>query len=312
MLGDEVPVFMIMKKLLASGWSHGPQPALHRPGIDSKCFGNGRFVARRHYLQCLLDIDHLCGSALDALPSDKPDSYYKALLHDPRVLASYEDKENGQRIPEVDIAVASDSSDVPMGSGNRPASHSFDDPPAAEPRARGVNCDVPIVDLPAGSAAGPDPPVGHRAQYAERIETSDSAASSSSGEGSQSESSGSGELLKVSQHPLDAPASSYLPGTSTHAIMIDEHLQPGQRGHYRRLLIRCPLGHCRHAGYLQCQKYRSLGANQTSHFGHREPAGFLAAWADAAHRFPDRAAHMRYVPSVPEIAQAMAKHFPGK
>ena len=82
----------------------------------------------------------------------------------------------------------------------------------------------------------------------------------------------------------------------SYGVTLECRGSPGQVGHYRRLRLNCKLSlQCKHSGSVPCNKSRVL--NAIGIFGEREPEAFLIAWADAAHRFSTRAAHMRHMPS---------------
>ena len=93
-------------------------------------------------------------------------------------------------------------------------------------------------------------------------------------------------------------------------IVQERHLLPGEPGHYHRMAIRCQLPHHSEVAIrpratgqraCPCGKFRSCGPRQTALFGHMEPAAFLAAWLRKGHEYPDKATHMRHVPSNSDI-----------
>lgn len=102
----------------------------------------------------------------------------------------------------------------------------------------------------------------------------------------------------------------YQPFQHVFPIVMDSHLQPGEPGHYKRLMIKCPLSTCQHFDHRPCQKYRSLGPGQMRQFGHCEPEAYLVAWADAAKLFARRHEHMQHRPSPNDIANAIGNYFP--
>ena len=56
-----------------------------------------------------------------------------------------------------------------------------------------------------------------------------------------------------------------------------------------------------------CTKTRVFGPRSTARFGHQAPVAFLASWLSAASRFTDKSAHMRFVPGVAAVGEAMEK-----
>ena len=90
------------------------------------------------------------------------------------------------------------------------------------------------------------------------------------------------------------------------AAQIDEHLEAGQPGHYKRYQVICPLcnsGHRRHN--MTCSKSRNIGTGQTRSFGRMEPLAYLAVWAERAEQFPSAAAHIAYRPSLADVKAYM-------
>ena len=89
-------------------------------------------------------------------------------------------------------------------------------------------------------------------------------------------------------------------------IVEDEHLTPGQPGHYRRLKVQCPHEH-HHLPGQPCTRTRNTGAAQTVHFGEMEPAGYLAAWVRGGRELASKEAHMdrSYQPTLSEVEAAM-------
>jgi hypothetical protein len=91
------------------------------------------------------------------------------------------------------------------------------------------------------------------------------------------------------------------------AVYFEEHGAETDSDHYRRLCVRCPLGHTTHcqAGHHPCGKKRGIGPAQTRTHGQLEPYAYLGAWLQAASRMPDRAAHMAHAPTQGQVRSYM-------
>ena len=91
-------------------------------------------------------------------------------------------------------------------------------------------------------------------------------------------------------------------------VRFDEHLQPGQRGHYRRLVINCPFAFTTHRKENgdPCCKHRNLGQRQTSAMGQQEPEIFLRTWAADAASYTSASAHIGWNPSLRQMRRWMA------
>ncbi len=246
--------------------------------------------ARDSYLQCLLVLDDLSSRGLLALPSGQCAAYYRLVLR-----AASPDKvpvggSVGQYRALQDMATA--GPEVAISAGALDEAGSDMDIPIAGKAGR-----APLLGQQvAGQLARPVSPA--RALGAEVTESSAGSSSSSTA------SSTSSVASSVSDDEV-APCTETLrplpPG-----ISLDEHLQPGQLGHYKRLLIKCPLAHSQHwDADRPCQKYRGLGEGQMRQFGQREPEAYLSAWAAGAGQFESRGAHVRWAPPVAAVRAAM-------
>ena len=78
MLGDDVPVVALLAHLRADGWCHKTPPRAH-DRTSPEHIGENNYVARRFYLQCLVNLDCLLQKGLVSLRSDAPKSYYQQL-----------------------------------------------------------------------------------------------------------------------------------------------------------------------------------------------------------------------------------------
>jgi len=95
-----------------------------------------------------------------------------------------------------------------------------------------------------------------------------------------------------------------LTGIPEITLLQDEHLKPGQTGHYRRVAVMCPLCDSKHKRDNPCKKYRNVGAKQTE-LGPQEPVAYLAVWAANAGRFTTAAQHIAFKPSPADVKEYM-------
>ena len=105
--------------------------------------------------------------------------------------------------------------------------------------------------------------------------------------------------------PLAVLSSVAIPQPEVIGVTLEEHLVPGQRGHYRRLIAQCPLRRCKHAGTIACTKKRGVGQRQIEALGPRGPEAFLGAWAAAANNFSSQKAHVQWNPPIAQVRAFM-------
>jgi len=299
MLSDEVPVVAILKCLSLRGWSVGPPPAFHV--IDSpKHFGTANFVKFRHYLQCLVDIDKIWQRGLTMLSSQQPALYYQCVLAAAAPCAVATNKSDvyyksllgsdAEPVPIKDID--SDSSDPVLPSGPIPAKK----PRLGTARAS-MSQLTSVPDTPKQQVDS-----GHAAH---EVAAAPSEAAKQNSMDPVPHSEGLSDDMPIAMDTeVDAV---YVPWPTGQLVTVDCHLRPGDVGHYKRLLIKCPLTGCTHFGHNVCQKYRSLSHAHMATFGPREPEAYLIAWAEAASSFTDRASHMRHRPSIAAVREVIVR-----
>ena len=90
-------------------------------------------------------------------------------------------------------------------------------------------------------------------------------------------------------------------------IRVEEHLRPGDAGHYRRYTTQCPLARTGHCSVSACGKRRNCGEAQTRELGPAAPEAFLMVWRNAASSFPTKAAHQRWSPTTAEVRRYMVE-----
>jgi uncharacterized protein YciW len=294
-LDDDTPMYFILKILATKGWTSGRAPLAHT-AASALTFGAKvhQCVAKRAYLQCLVTIDTLREHGLEALPSGQQQGYYKALLKSafPATVkvgqrADYykallkEEHADSDRMPSNDTS-DSDNAEERIGP---PAKHVCT-PTEADPRKLIQGRSLPFTE------AHP------RTNHADPL-TIDA-------EGAVSEAIATVEATGLTEEDdviiCDAAWTSM---DISYGVALECRGSPGQVGHYRRLRLNCKLSQCKHSGSVPCNKSRVL--NATGMFGKREPEAFLIAWADAAHRFSTRAAHMKHMPSHQEVREVLQR-----
>lgn len=177
------------------------------------------------------------------------------------------------------------------------------------------------------NARSPASPASAASEASESSSEDSSTTSSSSSSGStttsssSSSSSGSTSQPVSAQPPIqptndeapraEAAASTTTPATRGHGpgsgetlegvtLVYEEHLAPGQPGHYTRWRVTCPLSKSTHRHKLPCGKSRS--AAMTMVHGPIEPKAFLGCWLRAALGCTSREEHMTWTPSAEELA----------
>lgn len=303
MLGDDVPVLVLLQGLKGSGWEERPAPPAHNMSTP-KHFGTANYVMRRHYLQCLLSLASLVERGLVSLPSGQSPAYYKSVLTCQDLAALSAEPGTSSTRPRAAVQDG-DSMDedvvvrAPRGAPQLREALGQCAGGAVSAGRRGHldrSLDVPQCPRQPRGVAAPGMPG--------RVSSSSSSSSSK----------GSGDDVDSDDVVAPAPvghALPYLP--SPYRITLDVRRSPGEPGHYRRLCIQCPAsgtGHY-HPGRL-CKRYRNMGPAQCSRYGEREPELFLLAWADAHARFPDRAQHVAFQPTVADVGGALAKYGQGR
>lgn len=284
------PVLIIIRALQKAKWKKGPSPSEHT--ADSELFfGEGNFVQRKPYLQCLVILSLLRERGLASLPSTESVAYYRLVLRSSRpaevqrgqIASHYAALMDTSLGPAALCAFEDEVSDVQDDVSDDESSVSGD-----------VDCDLPPVGDVASAPvmANGDGVVVESPSGGQR--TVDASAFVASLDESEC------QLLVASR--LSRKYHPQIPG-----ITFEEHNEPGQRGHYKRLTIACPQARVGgdHCGNRFCCKRRGLGANQMKHFGPLEPEAYLAVWAANAHKFKNARKHKRWSPSVGQVRAFM-------
>lgn len=309
------PTVVVIEQLVRAGWERGVPPRLHLED-SPKFFGQDKFSRSKFYLQCLTARQQLADCGLAALPSGESEWYYRAILaakHPAQVPRGQSVKkykalldDDGQA-PEQGALEApraagalcdmsgsehgSDSSEAIVAVGF-PHSGGYDDP---QPEVRTLL--PPILSGRGSSGQGVSAVVdgNSRPDSPSRLLSAPSPPSSTDSGQSQA-------AVVVAGQRVAVPA----PRPPVHdCIKVEEHLRPGQLGHYRRYTTQCPLAQTGHCAVVSCGKRRNCGQAQMGHLGPAAPEAFLMVWRNAASSFASKADHQRWSPTIPEVRRFM-------
>ena len=286
-MDSDLPVLIIMRALMAKGWQRGEPPNLHT--FDSvKLFGEKDFVARKPYLQCLLVLQQLFDRGLTGLSSVEPNAYYRLIMHAQRPADIRIGQQSKEYDKQADSVVIQNMVVDPL-----PA-HESEDEEAETSATLALFAEEMDQDAGPAQVTSVQQKASDQGSDGQRLGRVEYGGSSGSG--------GAGSDLVVEDGEPITPSHRRQWTSSLPNITLDVHLSPGQRGHYRRLIIACPYAHTHHAdGKYPCMKHKNLGQRQMAALGPREPEAFLGAWAAAADRFPNCQAHVAWNPSVAQV-----------
>lgn len=90
-------------------------------------------------------------------------------------------------------------------------------------------------------------------------------------------------------------------------VMLEQHLAPGDRYHYRRYSVQCDVHFCSDNVQKKCRRRRCLGAAQC-HAGDLEPIAFLGLWLSRARSHPSGASHKNFKPLRSDVLAYMRDH----
>jgi hypothetical protein len=298
-LDDGTPLYFIVKKLKADGWTIGVPPKEHGLHTDKIIGSSNTIMQKKAYLRCLISLGSLLDKGLQTLHSGQPQGYYKALLSSstPAIVQLgmdvkyYKALFNSQPVAMVMDESSQEHSDAEVMQAPSVLAIS-----TLSPFERALQNPLPensLVSVPlraTGSKArknsqGDGEPQLKTRSIAGTLDASGNVADSDS------------DTVDIA--PYIAP-----PLSLKYKLRLDAGCHKGGTA-YNRLRIECPLSCCAHFDVGNtCGKYRNLGTAQTRNFGPREPEAFLIAWAESASRFQSRAAHLNHEPSLNDIRVA--------
>ena len=320
-LDNGTPTLLVLEQLKRAGWDRGPSPALHDASTP-RLFGEDKFANKKHYLQCLLSLGQLGQKGLIALPSGQSSWYYRAVLasehpagvapgalaRDYKALLFGHGQErvtadDGGEGPRLAICDAS-ASDADSGAEDavmsivRAGDLANEEPPVNEAAGQ-----FPQALLDADQSVEPGQAVAGQSPVDRPDAPSPRASSSSSGSGADS-ADGDGEVVALrSDGQFAANYNARRPVNE--CIRVEEHLQPGMPGHYRRYTTICPLASSGHCAVVACGKRRNCGAAQMGSLGRAAPEAFLMVWREKASSFGSKADHQRWSPTWSEVRRYM-------
>ena len=302
---------MIPDHLVRCGWKAGAPPPEHTPATELH-FAVDILSSRKAYFQCLASLDRLRANGLSGLPSGQSAWYYRAVLAAkapaavPRGLKTrqYRDLLEGKDGGADDEGTRPDRDTL---GGHSPAREPLSDSSQDDFRIvgrRAPSCSDDSEEPDPGERLPPSAPAGTasmsavRARRVSRARGSAEPPSSSSSSRSSSADSAPSLTGGDESGPLRQPVFSDF-------IRVEEHLRPGQRGHYRRYTIVCPLARTGHCSVFACGRRRNCGPGQMGSLGPAAPEAFLMVWREAATSFATKAEHMRWSPTWSEVRRFM-------
>ena len=277
---SSTPAVIIARALTNKGWTTGQAPALHT--ATSKTVMDIGGPERKSYWQCLLELPRLLERGVEGVRSGQHPSYYTALrtTRSPSLV-----------LPDMKVAyytaIVQGASPVDASLGCAPSNigsgHAED----------GDDEDIIWVSASAGSSRHGQERAGTHGQERSSTATPPGNIAEDSEDDLMYTSVPTGHVQHVA-----------LTGIPEITLLQDEHLKPGQAGHYRRVAVMCPLCDSKHKRDNPCKKYRNVGAKQTE-LGPQEPVAYLAVWAANAGRFTTAAQHIAFRPSPADVKAYM-------
>ena len=333
---SQVPLVVLLDHLVNLGWQNGKLKEHTKDSQKVMAAPKSSNLSVKPYLQCLACLEDILSDAFPALVTGQPPTYYSCVLavaNPERILldqpAAYYAKlwqaagkslgEEGTLAPEDfemdnrDVAQANlemdevedfpiESSTVTQGVGKpRPTKKKTavaDDvdneesalwrppkrakPPVIHPAASATHEKAPRVQY-GGSSSSASAPIAVSAEAS-------LAKPASTRKGTRD--AGPSTLVKKS---TPREIADILEGCN---IYKENHLEPGQPGHYVRLVAECMFRGC---GHDNCERKRSIPAGNTKVIGEKEPFAFLGCWLEAAVLYDNREGHMKHQPSKTDI-----------
>ena len=277
---SSTPAVIIARALTNKGWTTGQAAALHT--ATSKTVMDIGGPERKSYWQCLLELPRLLERGVEGVRSGQHPSYYTALrtTRSPSLV-----------LPDMKVAyytaIVQGASPVDASLGCAPSNigsgHAED----------GDDEDIIWVSASAGSSRHGQERAGTHGQERSSTATPPGNIAEDSEDDLMYTSAPTGHVPHVA-----------LTGIPEITLLQDEHLKPGQVGHYRRVAVMCPLCDSKHKRDNPCKKYRNVGAKQTE-LGPQEPVAYLAVWAANAGRFTTAAQHIAFRPSPADVKAYM-------
>ena len=275
MKASTTPAMILMRALRDTGWITGKAPVLHT-AISRKVYAIG---GPKSYMQCLLELARPLEAGIEGVRSGQHALYYSALVttRTPSLV-----------LPDMKVAYY-----TAIVKGASPVDVALECAPSQSEVLADEDDGGDIVCTSASSWSarhGQDRAVNHATQEAAMpmlvMEEGDT------------------EDIIATAGPTTYLQHVALTGIPGLTLLQDEHLTPGQAGHYRRVAVMCPLCDSLHKRDKPCKKYRNVGVAQTR-LGPQEPVAFLAVWAANARRFTTARHHIAFAPSPAQVEEYM-------
>ena len=343
---SQVPLVVLLDHLVNLGWQNGKLKEHTKDTQKVMTAPKSSNLSVKPYLQCLACLEDILSDAFPALVTGQPPPYYSCVLavaNPERILldqkaAYYANllQASGKSLGEVRTLAPEDSEmEKPdAAQANLEVDYvedfvvesSADTPGVSKPRpARKKTAVADDVDNEESALWRPakraKPPVAHPVAASATLEKAPpvQVGGSSSSSGAPIAVSAEASLVKPASTRKGTrtagPSTSVKKSTPRELVDIlegcniykENHLEPGQPGHYVRLVAECVFRGC---GHESCEKKRSISASTTAVIGEKEPFAFLGCWLEAAVMYDSREAHVKHQPSKKDIeAYARKMHW---
>ena len=268
---DKLPALVSLKLLTQQGYTTGRPPQIHSIADTDKTYGeiSKDFSLRRHYLQCLVNLQAVCAKGLPGLRSDQCDLYYKLVLS----------STNPASIPLGESTVALRRL---MDKNGDEAPRAIEDKHVQAIEDGAV--DKPPTEVP--QISSPQCGSSFRRRKCLSITNDDS-------------DDGNHDSGSLKAGCVALPNSVIIEGSR---VQIETHLEPLDPGFYKRCIVFCPLYNSVHwspDGH-PCRKKRNIDISKGVD-GVKSALAFCGVWVRRGAQCEARDPHMRFRPSQQDI-----------
>ena len=269
---DATPAVVSLRQLHRLNYRTGDNvPTVHCLTDTPKVFGNQSqdFSSRRAYLQCLVNFECLSGRGLVELRSDQLETYYQMVLKsaEPHLVPL---NATALQLKAFLNASAICDSVIPV--------LPIDDGHVSEP-----DDDAVVVPAPSRRRQLRTAPVTARGPGRRKVFTGSSSSSTDSSDGGTSDSDAHPSVIVVEGA----------------RVSLEQHLEPGDAGFYRRCVITCTNeSHWSSDGTIsrRCRKKRNID-DSLGREGLKCTLAFCGMWIRSCRQFETRRQHMHFKPS---------------
>jgi hypothetical protein len=271
---------MILKALQKAGWTIGDADDMHT-AMSRKVAGQGG-PEMKSYWQCLLELPRLFANGVEGVRSRQHPLYYTALCN--------------TKTPSLVLPGMKVSYYTAIVQGASPTDAAMAGAPS-KPQVMIDGDDSDDLICVSGPSSGSS---WHAPERAGTCATPEAKSPENVAEDPED------ALVSIAK-PTGFRQHAAITGIPGLTLLFDEHLTPGQAGHYRRVAVMCPLCDSGHKRDIPCKKYRNIGEAQSS-LGPQEPVAYLAVWAGQAQRFATAKQHIAFRPSPEVVKEYMRSH----